>query len=287
MSNDIFWAAISAAMPTLADLGTFAALTLSFAAPLAFFLSWYDKKKEEERNSQLIGFDGWQDLLAEVGLDNDGDNPVQKTWRQVAHDSVDAAFDQAEASIDSSKKVFYASVDAAKGVATLTALPFVLLAEDISDMAKWAQAHTMAISATALTVALAVAFPDLAIGLGIAGLSATTLGYVAVEVKALVEAKVEALIDAKVQAKVEAAIAKREALIETEAIVETETETEAPTQVKEIAEYAVQLVLSADNFDLTLPKGRKDARAYLRDNDVEISNSTNRYQIKAAFQQLN
>lgn len=40
---------------------------------------------------------------------------------------------------------------------------------------------------------------------------------------------------------------------------------------------------SIEDFDLESKVGRADARAYLRDNGVEIRSATNRYQIQAKF----
>ena len=68
-------------------------MAIFLAAPLAFFLAWKDKKGEQQRES-LEALDGWAEVIALVGLDDDED---VLTWRQRCHNLVDVVFDKAEA----------------------------------------------------------------------------------------------------------------------------------------------------------------------------------------------
>jgi hypothetical protein len=72
-------------------------LTMGIAAPLAFLLSYWDKKAEEAR-ADARAFEGWAELIAEFGLDLDTD-AQELSWRQSAHEAVDFAFDKAEATV--------------------------------------------------------------------------------------------------------------------------------------------------------------------------------------------
>ena len=93
--------------PGVGDMLTFVIMTMAIAAPLAFILSYRDKKAEEAR-ADARAFEGWADVLALVGgLDDDGDDGEDVlTWRQLTHNAIDTSFDKAEVAAEAAKAGF-------------------------------------------------------------------------------------------------------------------------------------------------------------------------------------
>lgn len=115
--------------PGVGDMFIFVIMACAIAAPLAFLLSYWDKKALEEKES-VETLNGWADVLALVGLDDD----EVLTWRESAHRGVDFCFDAAEAGINSAKQMVEKAIKATKETAFLAALPFVFLAEGMRDL---------------------------------------------------------------------------------------------------------------------------------------------------------
>jgi hypothetical protein len=315
--TDFFAALAVVAFPGFNTLVTFVTLTLALAAPLAFLLAWKDKKEQEQKN-QLNQLDGWSDLIAELGLDEDS---TVLTWRQRAHQAVDSCFDKAEATAE-------AAVKAAKAVKAVANRVFGFGKKAVTLVGKglgYAAVVTALLTFTAITItgAATVMWLSLPFVLTYAATKAAAAkvsemiaarkaaaiaAAEAAEIARLEAVKAEAISLGFVSREdVEAMIAKHEAMMHAQAAEKAEDSanfedvmvlvasdegiqesvTDGVTCI-ELIDNAVQVVKkSIQDFDLQTKAGRKAARTYLRDNGVAVARHANRYEIAKKFHLLN
>lgn len=316
--TDFFAALAVVAFPGFNTLVTFVTLTLALAVPLAFFLAWKDKKDEMSKN-QLNQLDGWSDLIAELGLDEDS---TVLTWRQRAHQAVDSCFDKAEATAE-------AAVKAAKAVKAVANRVFGFGKKAVTLVGKglgYAAVVTALLTFTAITItgAATVMWLSLPFVLTYAATKAAAAkvsemiaarkaaaiaAAEAAEIARLEAVKAEAISLGFVSREdVEAMIAKHEAMMHAQAAAEKagdsakfedvmilvasdegiqESVADGVTCI-ELIDNAVQVVKkSIQDFDLQTKAGRKAARTYLRDNGVAVARHANRYEIAKKFHLLN